>query len=124
MAGVVLRDTNAVLNSVWGGQRENKVTPHRGHYQVYGPETIILLKELKWVWNSARKTVMGWNVECVVILFVFNERWLFFLCRKAKMRKVPHRRRECEECGPRSEICARVYIVLHLRNGSRGGPIP
>ena len=87
MAGVVLRDTNAALNSVWGGQRENKVTPRRGHYQVYGPETIILLKELKWVWNSARKTVMGWNVECDVLVLGLNERWLFFLFRKSENAK-------------------------------------
>ena len=45
MAGVVLRDTNAALNSVWGGQREKKVTPRRGHYQQYGPQTRILLKD-------------------------------------------------------------------------------
>ena len=45
MAVVVLRDTNAALNSVWGGQRENKVTPRRGHYQRYGPQTRILLKD-------------------------------------------------------------------------------
>ena len=64
---------------------------------------------------------MGWNVECVVFLFVLNERWLFFLFRNAKMGKVPHHRRECEEYAPRSEICARAYIVLHLRNGSRRG---
>ena len=90
MTGVVLRDTNAVLNSVWGGQRENKVTPRRGHYQVYGPETIILLKELKWVWNSARKTVMGWNVECVVFFFfVLNERWLSFFSESENGQSAP-----------------------------------
>ena len=74
---VVLQETNAALNSVWGGQRENKVTPRRGHYQVYGPQTIILLKELKWVWNSARKTVKGCNVGSIVCLFVLNERRLY-----------------------------------------------
>ena len=67
---------------------------------------------------------MGWNVECDVLLLGLNERWLFFFFGKAKMRKVPHHRRECEEYAPRSEICARVYMVLHLQNGSRGGPIP
>ena len=56
-----------------------------------------------------------------IFFFVFNERWLY-LFRKAKMDKAPHHRREREEYDPVSEICARVYIVLHLRNGSRGGP--
>ena len=55
-------------------------------------------------------------------LFLMNAGCLFF--RKAKMDKAPHHRREREEYDPVSEICARVYIVLHLRNGSRGGPIP
>ena len=44
-ADVVFQETNAALNSFWGGQKENKVTPRRGHYQLYGPQTIILLKD-------------------------------------------------------------------------------
>ena len=109
MTGVVLRDTNAALNSFWGGQNENKVTPRRRHYQQYGPQTIILFKDFicQRFYNALRKTVMGWNVECVVFLLVLNERWLFFF-RKAITEKVPHHRRECEEYDPVSEICVRV----------------
>ena len=77
VTGVVLQETNAALNSVWGGQNENKATPRQGHYQLYGPQTIILLKDFKWVWNSARKTVKGCNVGSIVCLFVLNERWLY-----------------------------------------------
>ena len=44
-ADVVFQETNAVLNSFWGGQEENAVTPRRGHYQLYGPQTRILLKD-------------------------------------------------------------------------------
>ena len=48
-ADVVFRETNAVLNSFWGEQGENKVTPRRGHYQQYGPQTIILLNDFFFV---------------------------------------------------------------------------
>ena len=44
-ADVVFQETNAVLNSFGGGQEEDKVTPRRGHYQLYGPQTRILLKD-------------------------------------------------------------------------------
>ena len=39
---------------------------------------------------------------------------------RRKWKKVPHHWRECEEYDPVNEICARVYIVLHLRSGPRG----
>ena len=58
---------------------------------------------------------MGWNVECVVLLLVFTERWLY-LGRGEKMEKVPHHRRECEEHDPGSETCA-CLNGLQLRNG-------
>ena len=48
-ADVVFQETNAVLNSFWGGQEENAVTPRRGHYQLYGPQTRILLKDFFFV---------------------------------------------------------------------------
>ena len=41
---VVFQETEAALNSFWRGQKENEVAPRRGHYQQYGPQTIILLK--------------------------------------------------------------------------------
>ena len=109
VADVIFQERSAAFNSFRSEQKENKVAPRRRHYQQYGPQTIILLKDFicQRFYNALRKTVMGWNVECVVFLFVFNDRWLF-LFRKAKMEKVPHRRRECEEYDPVSEICARV----------------
>ena len=126
VADLVFQETSGALNSFWSEQNEDKATPRRRHYQQYGPQTRILFKDFicQWFYNAPRKTVMGWDVECVVFFFfVFNEHWLY-LFRKAKMDKAPHHRRECEEYAPRSEICARVYMVLQLRNGSRGGPIP
>ena len=57
---------------------------------------------------------MGCNVERVVLLLVFNERWLFLFRREKKMEKAPRHRRGNEEYGPISESCARLNI-LHLR---------
>ena len=44
MIDVVFEETNAACNSFWSGQKENRVTPRRRHYQQYGPQTIILFK--------------------------------------------------------------------------------
>ena len=92
-ADVVFQETNAVLNSFWGGQEENKVTPRRGHYQQYGPQTRILLKDFficQWFYNAPRKTVMGWNVECVAFFFfVLNERWLSFFSESENGQSAP-----------------------------------
>ena len=41
---VVVEETNAACNCFGLEQKENKVTPRRGHYQQYDPQTIILLK--------------------------------------------------------------------------------
>ena len=62
---------------------------------------------------------MGWNVECVVCLFVFNERTLVLLWGGKQMGKVPRRRRETGEYDPISETCARL-IGLQLREVARG----
>ena len=41
---VVVQESNVACTCFRSDQKENKVTPRRGHYQQYDPQTIILLK--------------------------------------------------------------------------------
>ena len=45
MADLVFQETSGALNSFWSEQNEDKATPRRRHYQQYGPQTRILLKD-------------------------------------------------------------------------------
>ena len=75
--------------TVLGRTEKNEVAQHRRRLQEYDPQTIIFFRVFLRIWNASRKTALGWNNECVVLLFVFHERRLCLFRREKKWKSAP-----------------------------------